>query len=92
MKDIIGYKKIEENLWQNFLADKLHHCNLITGEKGNGKANFVKEFAKKIIFKDRDRKQEIESNPDILGKLRILLIYLAVFLKIKLLLSMPLII
>ena len=33
MKDIIGYKKIEENLWQNFLADKLHHCNLITGEK-----------------------------------------------------------
>ena len=66
MKDIIGYKKIEENLWQNFLADKLHHCNLITGEKGNGKANFVKEFAKKIIFKDRDRKQEIESHPDIL--------------------------
>ncbi len=33
IKNIIGYNEIEKNLWQNFLNGKLHHCNLISGEK-----------------------------------------------------------
>ncbi|MDA7705370.1 AAA family ATPase [Rickettsiales bacterium] len=66
IQDIIGYDKIEDNLWQNFLQDKLHHCNLITGIKGNGKAIFIKEFAKKIISHSHQSGVITINHPDIL--------------------------
>jgi DNA polymerase-3 subunit delta' len=64
-KKIIGYEKIEQNLWQNFLNNKLHHCNLITGIKGNGKAEFIKNFAYKIIYHNQNITQT-NHHPDIL--------------------------
>lgn len=66
IQDIIGYNDIEKNLWQNFLNGKLHHCNLISGEKGNGKASFIKEFAKKITSHGQTTEQNINNHPDIL--------------------------
>jgi len=64
-KRIIGYDKIEENLWSNFLKKKLHHCNLITGIKGNGKAGFIKNFAYRIISYNQNIAQT-NNHPDIL--------------------------
>jgi DNA polymerase-3 subunit delta' len=39
---------------------------LISGVKGNGKASFVKEFAKKIISYSQNSNQNIDNHPDIL--------------------------
>lgn len=64
-KRIVGYEKIEQNLWRNFLDNKLHHCNLITGVKGNGKAEFIKNFAYKIISHNQNITQT-NNHPDIL--------------------------
>ena len=64
-KRIVGYEKIEENLWSNFQKNKLHHCNLITGIKGNGKAEFIKNFSYKIISHNQNITQA-NNHPDIL--------------------------
>lgn len=65
-KNIIGYEKIENNLWGNFINNNLHHCHLISGTKGNGKSIFVKKLAKRIISYNQKQEKNTNNHPDIL--------------------------
>ena len=41
MKTIYGFSEIKTNILDSFITEKLHHCNLINGIKGVGKASFI---------------------------------------------------
>lgn len=41
MKIVYGFNEIKKNIIDSFISGKLHHCNLINGIKGTGKASFI---------------------------------------------------
>ena len=41
MKTVYGFNEIKKNILDSFTVGKLHHCNLINGIKGTGKASFI---------------------------------------------------
>lgn len=61
MKKIYGFEELEKNILNNFKNDKLHHCNLINGKKGIGKASFAKNMASVILSqKNNEEPNEFE--------------------------------
>jgi DNA polymerase-3 subunit delta' len=46
---MIGFEKIEQQLFNLYDSNKLHHGIIIAGKKGVGKATFVENFCKKIL-------------------------------------------
>lgn len=57
---LYGFSKIEEQLVHNFKNNKLHHCNLIVGRKGIGKATFIKNFSSILLCENNTN--EFEDN------------------------------
>ena len=49
MKKIYGFDTIEKELRNNLLNSKLHHCNLLVGQKGIGKFSFIRNFCCYIL-------------------------------------------
>lgn len=58
MKQIFGFNNFYEEIKNLFLSKKLHHCNLINGEKGIGKASFIYNFASLILSEKENNKFE----------------------------------
>ncbi|MDR1499123.1 MAG: AAA family ATPase [Rickettsiales bacterium] len=56
MKEIFGFDSIGNEIIKNFKCGKLHHCNLINGQKGVGKAIFAYNMAS-IILSNGDVKR-----------------------------------
>ncbi len=54
MSQVIGFDKIEKELIENITNSKLHHCILINGPKGNGKASFVYYLAKRLLDNEQE--------------------------------------
>jgi DNA polymerase-3 subunit delta' len=46
---MIGFEKIEQQLFNLYNSNKLHHGIIIAGKKGVGKATFVESFCKKVL-------------------------------------------
>ncbi len=46
---MIGFEKVQQNLEKSLAENKLHHAIVILGNKGIGKFEFAKSFAKKIL-------------------------------------------
>ena len=55
MKKLYGFDNIKQNFIDNFINNKLHHCNIIAGTKGIGKMQFVLESAS-IILSEKNSK------------------------------------
>ena len=55
MKKLYGFDNIKQNFIDNFINNKLHHCNIIAGTKGIGKMQFVLELAS-IILSEKNSK------------------------------------
>lgn len=76
MKNIFGFDNFYNEIKNLFLNKKLHHCNLISGEKGIGKASFIYNFASLILsqkennlFENQEKIFKLVSNrshPDLL--------------------------
>jgi DNA polymerase-3 subunit delta' len=49
MKQLYGFKEIEEKLQNAFYGGKLHHCNMLVSEEGTGKLSFLKEFSSLVL-------------------------------------------
>lgn len=60
---LYGFSKIEEQLVHNFKNNKLHHCNLIVGREGIGKATFIKNFSSVLLHENNTN--EFEDNNSI---------------------------
>lgn len=61
---LFGYQTIEKQLLENLKLGKLHHALLFSGNKGIGKASFIKNLAEIIV--DNPTNISFENNPDIL--------------------------
>lgn len=63
MKKIYGFESIKKNIIDCFLNNKLHHCNLINGVEGTGKASFIyNEIATFILSETNScKKEDIDS-------------------------------
>lgn len=71
MDELFGFEQIRESLLKNFNDNKLHHGLLFLGNKGIGKSSFAFDFARYIIKKSSDQKQQhkdsnFNSHPDLL--------------------------
>lgn len=62
MSELLGYKKIEEDILKSLEINKLHHALIFSGVEGIGKFSFSKILAQKIT----NNFCEIKNNPDIL--------------------------
>lgn len=60
---MIGFEKIYENLSSSLTKNKLHHAIVIAGNKGIGKFEFAKSFAKEILADDFEG--NIFNHPDL---------------------------
>lgn len=52
---MIGFEKNQENLEKSLAKNKLHHAIVILGNKGIGKFDFAKIFAKKILNAEKSQ-------------------------------------
>ncbi len=49
MKEIYGFSNIKNEIIKNYKENSLHHCNLIYGQKGIGKASFAYNISAFIL-------------------------------------------
>ncbi len=49
MREIYGFSSIKEEIIKNYKNNNLHHCNLIYGQKGIGKASFAYNISAFIL-------------------------------------------
>ncbi len=61
MKKIYGFDNLKQQFIDNFVSNRLHHCNMIAGIRGVGKMQFILDLAS-IILSQKEDKFSINEN------------------------------
>ena len=62
---MIGFEKIEQNLFNAYNSQKMHHAIMLDGKKGIGKASFAQKLAHQIL-QSNSSNYTGQNHPDLL--------------------------